>query len=270
MLLCLSLFSFFSRFFFSLLLSLTHEHGSSPPFSLLVCLSLSLSLSLSSSLSLSIYLSISTIHHVLFATTHRLSRYLLPQCHRRLSSPTKTKKNMQHQSKTSSCAENVLFFKRKEKKRKEQPKLHDLAFLLMLRTLLQPELSLYSCSSRSCPFVPLPSKLLSFFTNKIKIKKCSTTRKGPHLPRKLSFQKKKRKEKRDLTTSTSRSFSHCKRCSLGFFLPLQREKREKLPFGPLLASPRFSLQLQDFAAVSMETAALRVQKAKSCSRVTRA
>ena len=32
----------------------------------------------------------------------------------------------------------------------------------------------------------------------------------------------------------------------------------------------FSPQLQNFAAVSMETAALRVQKAKSCSRVTRA
>ena len=85
--------------------------------------------------------------------------------------------------------------------------------------------------------------------------------------KKKKERKKERKKKRDLTTSTSHSFSHCKRCSLRFSLPLQREK---LPFGPLLASPRFSLQLQDFAAVSMETAALRVQKAKSCSRVTRA
>ena len=90
---------------------------------------------------------------------------------------------------------------------------------------------------------------------------------------KVLFSKKKKKEekkKRNLTTSTSHSFSHCKSCSLRFFLLLQREKREKQPFGPLLASLRFSLQLQDFAAVSMETAALRVQKAKSCSRVTRA
>ena len=83
---------------------------------------------------------------------------------------------------------------------------------------------------------------------------------------KVLFPKKKEEEKkkRNLTTSTSHSLSHCKRCSLRFF------SREKLPFGPLLASPRFSLQLQDFAAVFMETAALRVQKAKSCSRVTRA
>ena len=91
---------------------------------------------------------------------------------------------------------------------------------------------------------------------------------------KVLFSKKKKRKKKNetcqVTTSTSHSFSHCKRCSLRFFLPLQREKREKLPFGPLLASPRFSPQLQDFAAVSMETAALRVQKAKSCSRVTRA
>ena len=44
---------------------------------------------------------------------------------------------------------------------------------------------------------------------------------------------KKRKRNWILTTSTSHSFSHCKRCSLRFFLPLQREK---LPFGPLLAA----------------------------------
>ena len=128
---------------------------------------------------------------------------------------------------------------------------------------------LYSCSARSCPFVHLPSKLLSFFTNK----KMQHYSKRSSFAEKVLFSKKKKrekKEKRDLTTSTSHSFSHCKRCSLRFFLPLQREKREKLPFGPLLASPRFSLQLQDFAAVSLETAALRVQKAKSCSRVTRA
>ena len=100
------------------------------------------------------------------------------------------------------------------------------------------------------------------------LKKMQHCSKRSSFAEKVTFpKKKKRKEKRDLTTSTWHSFSHWKRCSLRFSLPLQREK---LPFGLLLASPRFSLQLQDFAAVSMETAALHVQKAKSCSRVTRA
>ena len=123
------------------------------------------------------------------------SRYLLPQSHRRLSPPTKKQKTKK------TCGTNRkrlpaprMFSFQKEKKRKEQKKLHDLAFLPILRTLLQPALFFYSCSARSCPFVPLPSKLLSFFTSQIKIKKCSTIQKGLHLPRKFSFFQKKKKK----------------------------------------------------------------------------
>ena len=48
LLFCLSLFSFVSRFFFSLFLSLTHAHGSfSPPLPLSLSFLVSLSLSLS-------------------------------------------------------------------------------------------------------------------------------------------------------------------------------------------------------------------------------
>ena len=86
----------------------------------------------------------------------------------------------------------------------------------------------------------------------------------------LFSRKKKRKKKRDLTTSTSHSFSNSKRCSLRFFsAAAAREARE----AALRAASRFSSLLaaaSRFAAVSMETAALRVQEAKSCSRVTRA
>ena len=151
----------------------------------------------------------------------------------------------------------------KEKKRKEQPKLHDLAFLLILRTLLQPALFFLQLQRENLPLRTSTLKLTVFLhqQNAALLEKVLICREGS------LFQKKKKKRKRELTTSTSHSFSHCKSCSLRFFLLLQREK---LPFGPLLASLRFSLQLQDFAAVSMETAALRVQKAKSCSRVTRA
>ena len=55
----------------------------------------------------------------------------------------------------------------------------------------------------------------------------------------MKKKKKRKKKKRNLTTSTSHFFSHCMRCSLRFFLPLQLEKREKLPF----YSGRFSLLL---------------------------
>ena len=98
---------------------------------------------------------------------------------------------MQRQSKTSSCAENVLFFKRKE-----QPKLHDLAFLLILRTLLQPCSAFFYSCRRSCPFVPLPSKLLSFFTNKIKIKKMQHYSKRSSFAEKVLFSKNKKKTKK--------------------------------------------------------------------------
>ena len=164
----------------------------------------------------------------------------------------------------------VLFSKRKEKERTTEaawPRIPS-----HIANTAAASAFFYSCSARSCPFVPLPSKLLSFLPNKIKIKKMQHYSKRSSFAEKVFFSKKKKekRKKRDLTTLTSHFFSHCMRCSLRFFLPLQLEKREKRPFGPLLASPRFSLQLQDFAAVSMETAALRVQKAKSCSRVTRA
>ena len=159
----------------------------------------------------------------------------------------------------------------KEKKRKDLPKLHDLAFLLILWTLLQPARFFYSCRARICPFLHLPSKLLCFFSNKIKIKRMQHYSKRSSFAEKVLFSKKKKKEERKNETWRPRPHipSHiASAAACAFFLLLQREKREKLPFGPLLASPRFSLQLQDFAAVSMETAALRVQKAKSCSRVT--
>ena len=174
-------------------------------------------LSLSSSLSLS--LSLSTLYHVLFTTTHGLSRYLLPQSHRRISSPTRKKnKKTCSTNRKRLPAPRMFSFPKKKKKRKEQPKLHHLAFLLILRAL-QPALFFCSCSARSCPFVPLPSasKLLSFFTNKIKknaalLKKVLIRRESS-----LFQKKKKKKRKRNLMTSTSHSFSHCKRYSLRFF-----------------------------------------------------
>ena len=130
-------------FFFSLLLSLTHAHCSfsplpppPPPLSLSLSFSLSLSLSLLVSLSLSLLVSLSlplslSPHYITFCSqTHGLSRYLLPQSHRRLSSPTKKQKQKKH----AALIENV-FLRREgslfEKKTKEQPKLHDLAFLLI-------------------------------------------------------------------------------------------------------------------------------------------
>ena len=89
------------------------------------------------------------------------------------------------------------------------------------------------------------------------------------LAEKVLFSKKKKKRKEKTKVDD---------LDLTFLLTLQalqpalfsaaaaREARE----AALRAASRFSLQLQDFAAVSMETAALRVQKAKSYSRVTRA
>ena len=158
---------------------------------------------------------------------------------------------MQHKSKTSSCAENVLFFQRKEKKRKEQPTLHDLAFLLILRTLLQPELQAFStcrCSARSCPFVPLPSKLLSFFTNKIKIKKMQHYSKRSSFAEKAVFPKKKEKKrkKRDLTTSTSHSFSHCNgAAACAFFCRCSARSARSCPSGrfSLLRASRCSFKI---------------------------
>ena len=140
-----------------------------------------------------------TLHHVLFSTTHGLSRHLLPQSHRRLSSPTKKKKKKACSTNRQRLPAPRMFSFPKEKKRKEQPKLHDLAFLLILRTLLQPALFFNSCSARSCPFAPLPSKLLSFFTNKIKIKKNAALLEKVLIcaPRKFSFQKKNKETKLD-------------------------------------------------------------------------
>ena len=120
LLFCLSLFSFVSKFFFTLLLSLTHAHGSLS-LSLSLFWSLPLSLSFSISLSLSLSLSLSTLYHILFVTTHGLSRYLLPQSHRRLFSPTKKKKKKKH----ASLIENVFLRRecslfQKKKKRKEK------------------------------------------------------------------------------------------------------------------------------------------------------
>ena len=208
---CLSLFSskFVSRCFFSLLLSLTHKHGffSPPP------PPLSLSLSLFWSLSLSLSVSLSTLHHVLFATTHGLSRYLLPQNHRRLSSPTKKTKK-QKQKKTCSTNRKRLpaprmFSFSKGKKRKEQTKLHDLAFLLILQTLLQPELFFLQLQCEKLPLRTSTLKFTVFLHQQNKsFKKCSTTRKGPHLPKKLAFQKKEKKRKKERKNKTWRRRPH--------------------------------------------------------------
>ena len=88
----------------------------------------------------------------------------------------------------------------KEKKRKEQPiaKLHDLAFLLILRTLLQPALFFYSCSARSCP-LHISSKLLSFFSNKIKIKKNAALLEKVLICRESSLFPKKEKKRKEKT-----------------------------------------------------------------------
>ena len=136
-----------------------------------------------------------------------------------------------------------MFSFSKEKKRKEQPKLHDLAFLLILRTLLQPALFSTVAAREAAPSYIYPQSYCLSSPTKQKLKKCSTTRKGPHLPiaRKFSFPKtktkKRKRKKRDLTTSTSHSFSHCKRCSLRFFsAAAAREARE----AALRAASRFS------------------------------
>ena len=143
---------------------------------------------------------------------------------------------MQHLSKTSSCAENVHFSKRKEQNRTTET-----AWPRIPSDIHCSQRFFSTVAARkAAPSYLYPQSYCLSSPTKQKFKKCSTTRKGPHLPRKFSFpKKKKRKKKRNLTTSTSHSFSHCQRCSLRFFLPLQREK---LPFGPLLASRRFSLQ----------------------------
>ena len=134
----------------------------------------------------------------------------------------------QNKTKQKACSTNRkrlpaprMFTFPKEKKRKEQPNCmtsHSFSYC-------------EHCSQRF--FLQLQREKLPLRTSTLKVtvflhqqnknlKKCSTTRKGPHLPRTFSFQKKKKKlekekEKRNLTTSTSHSFSHCKRCSLRFF-----------------------------------------------------
>ena len=97
-------------------------------------------------------------------------------------------------------------------------------------------------------FVPLPSKSLSSSSSPTKKKKkkkkktCSTTRKGPHAPRKFSFQKKKKKKKkRNLTISTSHSFSGILQALQPalFFCPAARAARK----AALPAASRFSTLL---------------------------
>ena len=112
---------------------------------------------------------------------------------------------------------------------------------------------------------------VTVFLRQQNIKKCSTTRKGHHTPKKLSFQKKK-KGKRNLTTSTSHSFSHSKRCSLRFFSAAAAWEARK---ASLRAASRFSALLaaasRFFCSNHGNCSASRTKlQAKSCSRVTRA
>ena len=102
---------------------------------------------------------------------------------------------MQHKSKMSSCAENVLFFKRKEKKRTTETAWPRIPSHIANTAAARASSFFYSCSARSRPFVPLPSKLLSFFTNKIKIKKMQHYSKRSSFAEKALFRKKKKKKK---------------------------------------------------------------------------
>ena len=178
---------------------------------------------------------------------------------------------MQHWSKTSSCAENVLFSKRKEKKRSTEtawPRIPShiastSAASAFFSTVAAREAAPSYMYPQSPVFLQQQKKILK---NAALLEKVLICRESS-----LSQKKKKKKRKNETWRPRPHILSHiASAAACAFFLLLQREKREKLPFGPLLASPRFSLQLQDFAAVPMGTAALRVQKAKSCSRVTRA
>ena len=105
-------------------------------------------LSLSLSLSLSLFLhtiSCSVCNH-----THRLSQYLLPS-QTFFTDKMKKKKHAALTKHVFPRRECSLFQKKKKrKKRKEQPKLHDLAFLLILLAL-QPALIFCSCSVKSWP-----------------------------------------------------------------------------------------------------------------------
>ena len=68
----------------------------------------------------------------------------------------------------------------------------------MLRTLLQPALFFYSCSARSCHFLHLPSKVLSFFSMNKKKKRNAALLEKVLICRESSlFQKKKKKPKLD-------------------------------------------------------------------------
>ena len=89
---------------------------------------------------------------------------------------------------------------------------------------------------------------------------------------KVLFSKKKKKKKEN---ETGRPRPHipshiASATACAFICRCSVRRARSCPSGRFSFLPRFSLQLQDFAAVSMETARLRVQKAKSCSRVTRA
>ena len=98
LLFCLSLFSFVSRFFFSLLLSLTHVHGYfSPPPPPLLSLSLLVSLSLSLSLSLSPL----SPHYIMFCSqphsgSHGTSSLKVTDDFLHRQKQNKTKNGMQH------------------------------------------------------------------------------------------------------------------------------------------------------------------------------
>ena len=149
----LSLIVLFCLSFFSYLhvLSLTHAHGS---------------------LSLSLSLSLSPTYHVLFATTHsRAPTVPLPSSKSRIFFTDKIKKICSTNRKRLPAPRMFSFpkkKKKKEKKSKEQPKLHDLVFLLILLALSQR--FFLQLQREKLAFVPLPSKSLSFFTNKKKNK----------------------------------------------------------------------------------------------------
>ena len=67
----------------------------------------------------------------------------------------------------------------------------------------------YSCSARSCPFLHLPSKLLSFFSNKIKIKKMQHYSKRSSFAEKVLFSKKKRRRSAFFCCCSARSPRSC-------------------------------------------------------------
>ena len=105
---------------------------------------------------------------------------------------------MQQSSKTSSCAENVLFSKRKEKINRNCMTSHSFSYCEHFEFCSQRFFSSVAAREAAPSYIYPQSYCLSSAT-KWKFKKCSTTRKGPHFAEKVLFSKKKKKKRKNET-----------------------------------------------------------------------